>query len=300
VPQYVVEINYIKGAVGDLHIHTTASDGAFKAVDIIKSAKAGNINTLAFTDHHVASAAYEAVADTPEFHDMNIISGIEISTTDNKNLHVLGYGMTRMEAIDDKFSDIANANLNKLYSIIHKLKNISIKLDDAFVEDMIQTGTIGRKRIAKYLFEKGFAPSVHSAYNDYIGAEGIAGVKTVKPTIKSAIEMIHTAGGTAVLAHPFSVQKRDEKVKLSHIEWERFMGKLRGYGLDGVECLPQLHGSSAGFFCDLAKNNRLIQTGGSDFHGAGGTEAIGNLNLREHHIDALLEKIAENNRGIEV
>ncbi len=83
---------------------------------------------------------------------------------------------------------------------------------------------------------------------------------------KRLIAAIHAAGGYAVLAHPACC---------TTLNLERFVKKLVGYGLDGMEVYyPYSLRLSKVFRCasyerieDIADKYGLIKTGGTDFHG---------------------------------
>ena len=83
---------------------------------------------------------------------------------------------------------------------------------------------------------------------------------------KKLIKAIHDAGGYAVLAHPACC---------TTINLDRFVKKLVGYGLDGLEVYyPYSTRLSKIFRCatskqvdKIADKYNLIKTGGTDFHG---------------------------------
>lgn len=83
----------------DLHVHTIMSDGMHTVDELIKMCKSRGVTTMAITDHDTT----KALKNKPFSNDVNIINGIELSTTfDNKSVHILGY-----------FIDETNDNLNK-------------------------------------------------------------------------------------------------------------------------------------------------------------------------------------------
>ena len=72
----------------DLHVHTIMSDGMHTVEELIKMCKKRGITTIAITDHDTT----KALQNIPSSSDVNIINGIELSTTfDNKSVHILGY-----------------------------------------------------------------------------------------------------------------------------------------------------------------------------------------------------------------
>jgi hypothetical protein len=98
---------------------------------------------------------------------------------------------------------------------------------------------------------------VQEAFDRYLGTGGPAYVPKERLTPEQAIDLIHAAGGCAVLAHPGLLP---EGVDLTE--------ELGGAGLDGVEVYypghtPQMEEALR----DVAGRLKLVETGGSDFHG---------------------------------
>ena len=76
---------------------------------------------------------------------------------------------------------------------------------------------------------------------------------------KKVFELVHRAGGVAVLAHP----GRD----FSEADLERYITD----GLDGIEILHPANGPSVrATLGRVVRNAELLRTGGSDWHGPGG------------------------------
>jgi predicted metal-dependent phosphoesterase TrpH len=76
---------------GDLHIHSTASDGKLTPREIVIYAKRRGIDTIAITDHNSTDGISEASAAGRQY-GVAVIPGIEISTKyKGERVHVLGY-----------------------------------------------------------------------------------------------------------------------------------------------------------------------------------------------------------------
>ena len=71
-----------------------------------------------------------------------------------------------------------------------------------------------------------------------------------------AIELVHQAGGLAVMAHP-GLNRTDEIIPA-----------LVKSGLDGIECFHTKHTTRlVERYLEIADRHRLLVTGGSDCHG---------------------------------
>jgi predicted metal-dependent phosphoesterase TrpH len=80
--------------------------------------------------------------------------------------------------------------------------------------------------------------------------------------VGEAIELIHTAGGVAVWAHPFWDVKDPETVG-------SMLERFAGLGADGVEAFYPTHTrEQVDLLCAVAAELGLLTTGSSDFHGS--------------------------------
>lgn len=76
---------------GDLHIHSTASDGSLNPRQIVKLAKILDIDTIAISDHNSIDGIAEASAAGKQY-GVSVIPAVELSTRFNKeSIHILGY-----------------------------------------------------------------------------------------------------------------------------------------------------------------------------------------------------------------
>ncbi|HTD86262.1 MAG TPA: histidinol phosphatase, partial [Candidatus Binatia bacterium] len=92
-----------------------------------------------------------------------------------------------------------------------------------------------------------------------------------------AIELIHHAGGLAVLAHP-GLSRADETIEA-----------LIRSGLDGLECFHTKHSTyMTEHYLELAEKNGLVVTGGSDCHGMSkGKPLIGTMKIPYQYVEWL-------------
>jgi predicted metal-dependent phosphoesterase TrpH len=105
---------------------------------------------------------------------------------------------------------------------------------------------------------------------------------------RNGIELIHQAGGVAVMAHP-GLNHTDEVIP-----------DLVESGLDGIECFHTKHSTStAEHYLGLADQFHLLVTGGSDCHGLSkGKPLIGTVRLPFEHVEKL--RAARDNRRSEI
>ncbi len=256
----------------DLHCHSTASDGTLSPADVVRLAHANHLSGLALTDHDTTAGLAEAAAEANRL-GIDFINGIEISAEfpHPGHLHLLGYGidpastdlqnLTRqlLEGRDDRNPKII-ARLNEL--------NIAITMEEVIAEAHAG-GTndakkpIGRPHIAAILLRKGYVKSIKQAFDKYLAPGGEAYFDKERLTARRAIEMIRSAGGVCVLAHPYQLHAENDA------QLDRMVKDLVDQGLGGIETIHSDHDEAFIVKCEhLARKYSLLRTGGSDFHGS--------------------------------
>lgn len=242
----------------DLHMHSVFSDGTDEVPAIVAKAKAAGLSLMSLTDHDTVKGVGLALEEG-EKQGIKVLPGIEISTYAICEVHILGYNidinndrlLTRLAEIEDKRHE-------RIKAILTNLKKYNIGLDEEKIFDRI--GTVGRMHIAKQLLAKGYCQTITEAFDRYLGERGIAYVPSKRITPLEGVKLIKAAGGLAVVAHPLIFC---QKGKLDDL-----IGGLKTYGLDGLEVYYPTHTlDDTAKLYDLAKKNRLIATGGTDYHG---------------------------------
>ena len=124
-------------------------------------------------------------------------------------------------------------------------------------------GQIGRPHIAQVMVDRGYASSMDDAFDRFIGTGKPAYVDKFRIDCQEAIRLIQSAGGVPVLAHPYLYRLHgDDKL-------ETLIKELVQMGLQGLEAYYPEHGENdTQLFISLAERYGLLQTGGTDFHGA--------------------------------
>lgn len=247
----------------DLHVHSTASDGTLSPAEVALYAKEKGLSAIALTDHDTIDGVDECQAKGEEI-GITIIPGIEFSADLNgKEVHMLGYYInTHHKPFNEKLKGLIDARENRNQEMLDKLTELGYPLTlDEVCKDLDENTVLTRAHIAKALLEKGYIESRDEAFSRYIGDGKPAFVPKKRFTTKECIDLIHEAGGLAVLAHPllYGYDKKDVTDILRGLKLE---------GLDGVECLYSTHTKDdTSHLLQVCKNLDLLPTGGSDFHG---------------------------------
>jgi len=150
-----------------------------------------------------------------------------------------------------KRNDLMIQSLNAL--------GIDVTLEDVVAES--GGGQVGRPHMAMALVKRGAASSLQDAFDRLLADGAEAHVPKDKITVEEGLQLIHGAGGLAVMAHPDSLKLDDAELAVE-------LKRLRGLGLDGVECYYSQHTMErTDVLLEMARAAGLLATGGSDFHG---------------------------------
>ncbi len=262
----------------DLHAHTFFSDGQLSPEELVEHALSRSLVALGITDHDtVEGVARALVAGGGR---VRIVPGIEISSVlEGHDLHVLGYFIDyQSESLREKLEAFREERRGRALAIMSRLRELGAAVDETAVFAAAGPGVVGRPHVAQALVRAGHVPSVEAAFQQYLGPRGKAFVPRPAFHSEDAIACIREAGGASVLAHPGA------QLPLSIVE------HLKDAGLDGIEVWHPQHGASAvRRWREAARNLRLIESGGSDFHGTHRGAGLGDLPVPERAVEALLD-----------
>ncbi|TAE27848.1 MAG: PHP domain-containing protein [Candidatus Kapaibacterium sp.] len=244
----------------DLHSHTTASDGAHTPTMLVQRAFERALKVIAVTDHDTVAGVAEA-RNAAEARGMGFLSGIEMSAslTDatQREVHILGYNLDEENtALLQYCTHTTKERQRRAERILARLAELGKHLTLEEVRAISGDGVIGRHHIAIAMRNARIVRTVREAFDKYLADDAPAAVaKWTFPAAK-AIELIHHAGGVAVLAHPGQV------VSAEQLEY------LISSGLDGVEVHHPAHdGMLAHYYQYFTDSRQILGSGGSDYHG---------------------------------
>lgn len=250
----------------DLHLHTTASDGQYAPTALISLARQHGLEVIAITDHDTTAGIKEAQEAAAATGSPLIIPGIELSAEDAAgDVHVLGYYIdVEANAFQDRITRFRKDRYSRGERIVERLAALGMPLDWARVLAIADGGAIGRPHIARAMVEAGYVESVRQAFDRYLYNGGPAYVARSRLTPEEAIDLIHSAAGVAVLAHPGLLA-----------DYITMVNRLIRAGLDGVEVVHPANPENVRLnLRALAQKHHLIMTGGTDFHGLDVKEGV--------------------------
>ena len=260
----------------DLHLHSSVSpDGEISPRGLAELCCQCGVTLAALTDHNSIAGTEEFIWRSAQL-GVRAISGIELDCTfGDRTLHVLGYGihiadMTLLHALQEVQARQKAAGMRLLDTV----ETLGIHFDRKRVLDLAGDSMVYAEQIAcdalprpenwqhpllKPLL-KGDAPAACTPlqfYQTLCTPGKPAYVPVEYMTAEQAIQLLHDAGGLAVLAHPGASQV--DTALLDAVVQLPF---------DGLEACSSYHTApQAAAYQAKAQEMHWLVTGGSDFHG---------------------------------
>lgn len=247
----------------DLHVHSTESDGTLTPEDLVAEAKKAGLAAFALTDHDTCQGVCKAMPLAASA-GIELIPGIELSTDyHGKEVHIVGlYIDIENEQLLKKTAEYRKCRSERNALMVEALRKegLSITMEELVAEN--PDCVITRANIARFLYEHGQIKSVREAFDRYIGDHCKCYVGRLKVASTDAVRLIKEAGGTAILAHPLLYG-------LSNTNLQKMIDELKLAGLDGLEAIYSTYTTGEEQQMKrLARENGLLISGGSDFHGS--------------------------------
>lgn len=247
----------------DLHVHSTESDGTLTPEDLVAEAKKVGLAAFALTDHDTCQGVGKAMPLAASA-GIELIPGIELSTDyHGKEVHIVGlYIDIENEQLLKKTAEYRKCRSERNALMVEALQKegLSITMEELVAEN--PDCVITRANIARFLYEHGQIKSVREAFDRYIGDHCKCYVGRLKVASTDAVRLIKEARGTAILAHPLLYG-------LSNTNLQKMIDELKPVGLDGLEAIYSTYTTGEEQQMKrLARENGLLISGGSDFHGS--------------------------------
>ena len=249
----------------DLHLHTTASDGAFAPADLVHMACQAGLDCIAITDHD-STDGVAAAQEAGQALGVRVIAGIEFNTMwHGQSVHILGYFVnTENPELQAVVARQRDGRLYRAQQMVQKLAALNLPLVWEEILQRADGGAVGRPHIAKAMIAQGYVRDSNEAFDKFLGHGMPAYVEQPKLTPAEAVALLHRAGAAAGLAHPYNVEGADQ------VDLESLVPELAGAGLDAIEAYYTGYGAARrAAILRMAERFGLIPTGGSDFHGGG-------------------------------
>ena len=261
----------------DLHMHSNYSaDGQLSAQELIQMAKEKELKIVALSDHDTIAGVNEMI-EAGKKEGIRVIPAIECSTKlGHYDVHLLGYGI---DTTDPYFTNLQKKLKEKSSDIFHqRVEKLRKKYGVEIDEEQVIRDSKGKNPwflMMSQLFEdpryqdiedfqdylkggKRCDPAPVNFFWDKCGYGSDLYVENSNPDFAESVKKIHEAHGIAIVAHPFKTFYKNEEM----------LQKLLESGVDGMEVYSNYHNpEQIAFYEAFAKENNLLITCGSDFHG---------------------------------
>ncbi|MGA2245562.1 MAG: PHP domain-containing protein [Verrucomicrobiota bacterium] len=262
----------------DLHLHTQFSDGTFTPEELVLQAQKNGLACIALTDHDTVEGCARAGAASARV-NMEFISGTELTAEhDDTEVHVLGYFLDIYnQHLLGRIGQFQTGRQQRIHEMVAALNRLGVPLKVESVFALANCKSPGRPHVARALVKERLIGSLDEAFERYLKKGRPAWVPKTKMSALESVELIHQAGGLAVMAHP-GLNRTDEIIPA-----------LVAAGLDGLECFHTKHSTvMSERYLEIAEKHGLLVTGGSDCHGYSKNKPlIGTVRLPYEHVERL-------------
>ena len=249
----------------DFHMHSVYSDGIKTPEELLRHALDCNLSMMALTDHDEIDGI-KALRTAQEQLDpektIKIINGCEFSADyKDKSIHILGYRFDETnKELRDFIEYFKSKREERIDEIIRRCNNAGYFISkDELLKKFPKTQAYGRPHIGQLLIDGGYAKDINDVFKDILRKDSPCYVPKVKIEVPYIIDIIHKAGGLAVMAHPKLVTS------------DEYVVEMLAYDFDGMEVYHTKHNDDdVKRYKALAKEHNLFITGGSDYHGIPG------------------------------
>jgi hypothetical protein len=272
----------------DLHLHSHFSDGTYGPEELAAQARRYELAAIALTDHDSVEGC-PGTAQACAAVGIEFITGTELTAEEDGNeVHILGYCVdTQNTILLTQIARFQAVRQNRIREMVVRLNQLKVPLSADAVFALANCKAPGRPHVARALVAAGLCSSLDEAFERFLKKNRPAWVPKFKMSGAEALELIHQAGGVAVLAHP-GLNRTDEVIQ-----------GLVEAGMDGIECYHTKHPTATTErYLKIADRFHLLVTGGSDCHGMNkGKPLIGTVKVPYQYLEKLKARAAEIKAG---
>lgn len=249
---------------GDLHTHTTFSDGSTPVAKLPFLTKCAGMTHLAVSDHDAIRSVRYAYAN-PVVEGVHLIPATELTAYDYERghrVHILCFWPDDCAALEDFSKLMSERRYNAVMQSCRELEELCPQFKTAeALEFARDSGTLYKAHVMRVLWQYGLSDGMYnSVYRSLFGLRPVRGKILHNPkyeTVDTVLNLIKTCRGVAVLAHPSVYKSMPLARELIAA------GRLDGVEIDHPRNTPE----DKEELTRLARENDLIVTGGTDFHG---------------------------------
>ena len=264
----------------DLHSHSIHSDGSATPAELVAMAKEQGL-IIALTDHNTVSGLPDFLEEA-EKSGVIAVGGTELSCDyGDREFHLLGLFVApeHYESVEALVSKFYILKQKSVVDLIERLNAAGYKVDYASAYKRTINGNVNRAHIAAELLEGGYVSSVTEAFETVLSKEGGFYVQPERLELIDAIRFLRSIKALPILAHPLKEISADQLCDM--------LPALKEAGLLGIETMHSSYSDEdIAFSKEIAARYSLLQSGGSDYHGASKPDVCigtgkGNLDIQD-------------------
>ena len=246
----------------DLHNHSYFSDGVLSPSEVVRLASDAGCDLFSLTDNDTTNGILEAQHEADKL-GLNLINGVEISAFwRNRAIHIVGLGI-------DLDNDELQSGL-EFNQILRKerAKKIALGLWRSGIKDPLEKAQkisggymLTRTHFAQMLINEGYCKDMKSVFRRYLTGGKPGGVRVEWRDFGEVVKWIQSAGGKALIAHPF-------RYRMTHTKLKKMLNDFKESNGDGFEVV-----NANSSYEEINLGNQwtedydLLASIGSDFHG---------------------------------
>ena len=246
----------------DLNNHSYYSDGFLSHRMVVRLASKANCDLFSLTDHDTTDGIAEARLEANKV-GLNFINGVEISAFwKNMAIHIVGLGID----IDNDMLQTGLEHNQELRK--NRAEKIALSLWRSGIKDALEKAQIisgghmlTRTHFAQMLIQEGYCKDMKSVFRRYLTGNKPGGVRVEWKNFDEVIHWIKSAGGFALIAHPFRYRMTHTKIKNMLMDFKEYEGD----GFEVVNANSSKEEISLGN--QWSEELNLLTSCGSDFHG---------------------------------
>src|SRR5437763_1944331 len=135
----------------DLHMHSTASDGARAPREVVRAAHDIGLSAIALTDHDTVNGLAEAQAEGNAL-GVRVVPGVELSAVEAEaETHLLGLHLREIGMLEVRLRDLRQMRLSRAERIVARLNELGVVVTMDAVLAQSGGGAVGRPHVARAL-----------------------------------------------------------------------------------------------------------------------------------------------------
>ena len=248
----------------DLHTHSNYSDGTLSPTELVAAAERAGLSAIVLCDHNTVLGLPEFMA-AGQGSSVITVPGVEFSTDYlDVELHILGLFIQpeHYDAITAMTDRMHRLKEQSNIDLVEGLRRAGYELDYERIKAGTPTGQVNRALIGAELTRLGYTASIKEAFATLLKPKHGYYHPPKRLDAFETIAFIRSIGAVPVLAHPFLNLKTEEALR-------PFLEKAVDVGLQAMETrYPLFDQEQTALAAALAEEFGLLESGGSDFHGA--------------------------------